>query len=334
MEHAPLTGTGQGRGISVVDSLHVYCLWTTRLTATSDGGATWAVREVPTQGQLLDVDFVTPLLGWVVGFDGEILKTTDGGVTWVHQRASTYRDLNGVCFVDSQEGWAAGANGVVIRTTNGGQTWAKVSVGASAKDWFSAVPFLDGRRGWIVGCTDSYEALILKTADGGKTWTREASASHQVIYDVSFSPDGSFGVAVGELVDKGRARAHQEGIRATRSARAVAYAWREDTRAPRTAARTVTAQRNRRVKLRYRVADAAPTCGRANVQVRVYRGSQVAKNKLVKKSPLLKRRLVNRWLTWSFVCKLPPGRYTVAVDARDLAGNKAKRRTTARLTVR
>src|SRR5207244_1750400 len=83
--------------------------------------------------ELTDVSFIDPLHGWVVGDRGAIWHTHDGGVHWQPQESSVDCRLNAVQFIDAQTGWAAG--GVIE-------------------------PFTHISRG-----------VLLRTHDGGQTWT-------------------------------------------------------------------------------------------------------------------------------------------------------------------
>ncbi len=91
---------------------------------------------------------------------------------------------------------------------------------------------------------------------------------------------------------------------------------RIDTVKPRTRAlNTARAHRYEFTNLRYRIADSAPTCGRASVTIRIRRGSRVVRTLRLGVKP------VNRTLSARIQATLPPGRYRYYVYARDLAGN-------------
>ena len=58
------------------------------------------------------------------------------------------------------------------------------------------VYFADVNKGWIVGYSYNDRGLILKTIDGGLTWTRQASKSSAYINAVSFC-SANTGIVVG-----------------------------------------------------------------------------------------------------------------------------------------
>lgn len=82
--------------------------------------------------------------------------------------------LHAVQFVGSRSGWAVGDHGVVWRTEDGGQTWSLQKTPTDAS--LHGVCFLTNQMGWVVGSgTQPFTGLgygvILKTVDGGRTWT-------------------------------------------------------------------------------------------------------------------------------------------------------------------
>jgi len=125
----------------------------------------------PTLKDLLDVSFVSETRGWVVGKKSLIMHTNDGGENWEIQNSDVDDNINGVHFVNENEGWAV-SWAYIYHTTDGGEVWDR----QFAPYWIcdlTDVFFLNHDLGWIVG---SY-GLILKTEDGGETWTKISGGS-------------------------------------------------------------------------------------------------------------------------------------------------------------
>jgi hypothetical protein len=83
-------------------------------------------------------------------------------------------------------------------------------------------------------------------------------------------------------------------------------------------------KRGKAVALRYRITDVSPTVA---VTIRITKGARLVK------SAALKARRTGVSLVWSFTCKLPAGKYTWKVYARDLAGNTQAKPAARTLTV-
>jgi hypothetical protein len=69
-------------GIAMPDLYHVYtCGWSAMIVATNDG-VNWEVQDVPAEyagTHLTAVSFTSPTTGYIVGWNGTILKTVNGG---------------------------------------------------------------------------------------------------------------------------------------------------------------------------------------------------------------------------------------------------------------
>ena len=133
---------------------------------SDDGGATWMiVDEQPSA--LAGVYFVDRAHGWTVGGGGLVRHSADGGASWISQRnPSRVEDLRAVAFVSPAVGVAVGARVRAI------------------------LPMLDAAP------------YVLRTTDGGETWTpvvlpaSAAARSPSVLTGVCLSADGR-GFALG-----------------------------------------------------------------------------------------------------------------------------------------
>jgi len=94
---------------------------------------TWESVESPTNQFLTSVYFVDSLYGWAVGDSGTIIHSNDGGINWVFQNSNTVYKIVDVFFLNRELGWASSWN-----TSN--------------------IPF---------------GTFLLKTTDGGQSWTSE-----------------------------------------------------------------------------------------------------------------------------------------------------------------
>jgi photosystem II stability/assembly factor-like uncharacterized protein len=80
---------------------------------TVDGGARWTAQDSGVNDFLLDVHFITPERGWVVGHDrelgrGVVMGSDDGGATWVVELEVPGEELYALDALPSGEAWAVG----------------------------------------------------------------------------------------------------------------------------------------------------------------------------------------------------------------------------------
>jgi len=155
------------------------------LYVSHDGGATWYQQSLtlPPGVPSAQLSFVSPTFFSatdgilpVIFSDGDtgrgiatdIYVTHDEGTTW---KSTTPLPFAAVAtdFVDRQHGWAT--DGMILyRTSAGGQQWTKLSPGASFKQ-VTSLDFVSSMLGWAIDGQGKNSALLLKTTDGGQTWT-------------------------------------------------------------------------------------------------------------------------------------------------------------------
>ena len=149
----------------------------------------WYPQNSGTTQHLNKVQFIDANTGWAVGDSGTIIYTTNAGATWLSKTTSTNANLYDVKFINSNVGWVIGDNGneagpptesVILKTTNGGLYW--INQMNDSTTWLRAGSFLDENIGWVI-CFES----ILKTTDGGDSWTICASQiSGDFLRDIFF----------------------------------------------------------------------------------------------------------------------------------------------------
>ena len=98
------------------------------LLASNNGGSNWRVINLPSQGIVETVDFVSPTVGFiVVGTNwtgaGQLYVTSDGGRHWTLRGVPARVTAMG--FATASDGWIYAENGIVYHTTDGGQHWTQ-----------------------------------------------------------------------------------------------------------------------------------------------------------------------------------------------------------------
>jgi len=177
------------------------------LRKTTDAGQTWQNLQLPVQGQwdtayyVLDINFVTQNIGYVVGFfqlECKIWKTTDGGNSWVTQGTGGANYLKKTYFIDENNGFAYGGPtySEVIKTTNGGASWQSVS----QESYIAySMCFINATTG-VYGCADG---RVYRTVDGGNTWNFALCPSSLDITSIHFiNATTGFGFGSGSVYIK------------------------------------------------------------------------------------------------------------------------------------
>lgn len=151
------------------------------LMHSADGGSMWTTAT--TAGTFVKgVSFADADHGWTSGSNSSIRHTADGGQTWDVQTAPGSPVAYGrVRSVDASHAWipVLGMNDRVLRTIDGGENW-ELSALPSASASIRGVSFSDVSNGWAVG--DS--GVIVRSTNGGETWTSQSSATSATIRDV------------------------------------------------------------------------------------------------------------------------------------------------------
>ena len=153
-------------------------------TTTTAGGCAPVGRFGP---YVLDLHFLDAATGWAAG-TSTIRRTRDGGATWA--AGCMPEDFRGgVMALDfrSERGWAVGepdpqqglGGRSILRTTDGGDHWVRAKLPPEIGG-LSDIAFLDDDHGLAVGRVPYVEgqhghqtgdgAVILRSADGGRTW--------------------------------------------------------------------------------------------------------------------------------------------------------------------
>ena len=175
-----------------------YAVGTSTVLKTVDGGDHWTGQSAGFNIQTSY--FLNGSRGWAVSASNAIYRTTNGGQHWDSLFKASF-PLRSIAFVDANRGWAIQDPIDTLRilaTSNGGMTWSVVFTKpnplsnlsnpsyaflSSVKTLFTSLDtgsvlaaYYDYNNtvinnGWI----DS--GSVLKTVDGGQTWTESPQAS-------------------------------------------------------------------------------------------------------------------------------------------------------------
>jgi photosystem II stability/assembly factor-like uncharacterized protein len=160
---------------------------------STDGGKTWTNTKENAGGTGCLVAAADAKTGWA-GSVNNFKATADGGATW--EKLTLPEGVTRVAAISLRtptDGYLVSMDGVLYITKDGGHTWTSQSLGLDKpdiKDFASgqfvnttpqaAVRFSDAAHGLVVlGLAGEKSMIALRTADGGKTWTKETLPGEQ-----------------------------------------------------------------------------------------------------------------------------------------------------------
>lgn len=145
---------------------------------TTDGGSTWTTLQGPSGYTWRTMAFFTPTTGIALS-PQTFLRTTDGGTTWSevpHPFIDSWSTIN-ISILNETSAFACFSEDRFMKTMDGGATWTATSTGFGM-DW-KAVHFFDTNNGIMAGVGSFYvtdhwvtEHVLVKTTDGGNTWSK------------------------------------------------------------------------------------------------------------------------------------------------------------------
>lgn len=145
---------------------------------STDGGDSWTSVLSPSTTTTFDVAFASAQVAVAVGDGGTIWRSADAGATWSDVSIGGGRLFRAVHFTSATHGVAVSSGGIVY-TDDAGLTWHAAATGGAPM--VQAVAFGSPLVGVAVGDGIApggfgfANGAIMRTTDGGLTWTAIAS---------------------------------------------------------------------------------------------------------------------------------------------------------------
>ncbi len=154
--------------------LHILAL----VIAPASVAAQWAPQASGTTAEIRGLVATAPNVVWASGTRGQVLRTSDGGTTWTVDTvagAGTL-DLRSIA-VRGSRAWAASAGpaetgAAKIFYTSRGSPWSMQFAARDSGVFIDAIAFWDDAHGIALSDPVGGKLYLLRTDDGGATWTR------------------------------------------------------------------------------------------------------------------------------------------------------------------
>lgn len=177
------------------------------LFKTTNGGANWTQvgSNMQASDEVMLFSFVSATTGYFLTINDKpakfnISKTIDGGLNWVPQYkdsvshgVDTMTNCGNIKFIDANNGWAIGPNSRMVRTINGGASWTPVtsSYTNNLNAYQKSLFMYDATHVWVsADLPNAYGSpvshIVMHTADGGSTWTKDANAFDYSVFSIFF----------------------------------------------------------------------------------------------------------------------------------------------------
>ncbi len=130
-----------------------------------------------------------------------LFYSDDSATTWNFVIDTIHSWVKDIHFPTADTGYAVGYNGLILKSVNAGLNWSAIIVPGNAGGRnYNGVHFVNGRTGIIVGGNQANDSVqtILRTTDGGQSWSVITDALGSWLLDVEFV-NSNVGYTVGEM---------------------------------------------------------------------------------------------------------------------------------------
>ena len=184
---------------------------------TSNGGTIWTNKIIPYLN-FKSLHFINAFTGFVIGGragtldTGRIYKTTNAGTGAGNTVYSSYADnsvlvfgiFKAISFMNTNTGWVSATNSLnnttLLKTTNMGVNW-NVTGSTIQGVFINDIKFINEQTGFACGGgAAGNRAKVLKTTNGGNSWTEQTYMNSNMFNSMSWVPYFStyWGYMVGE----------------------------------------------------------------------------------------------------------------------------------------
>ena len=119
---------------------------------------------------------------------------------WTETLTPAFHHLYAIEVVNNDLVFAGGYGGPLIRSTDGGEQWEEISIPNVST--ISSIHFFDTTNGWMVASSSDFgvKDYLLKTTDGGDTWTTMSNSAEYSTMDWLTDQIGHVGTWAGTIL--------------------------------------------------------------------------------------------------------------------------------------
>lgn len=149
----------------------------------------WEWQHPKPQGHYLtEIFFLDIETGWAAGAFGTMMKTDDGGQNWILQDVPTEAWILEVFFLDKDHGWAFTDGSEVFYTEDEGENWTNLY---NTDFYWADVHYFNADTGIVAGGVPNGAGQILRTEDGGLSWSPMVTFPNEILLSLSFLNDST-----------------------------------------------------------------------------------------------------------------------------------------------
>ncbi|MBS1519134.1 MAG: hypothetical protein JSS91_13695 [Bacteroidetes bacterium] len=140
------------------------------------GPYSWSDQPSGTLNDLYTVSAVSFKIAWAAGVGPTVIKTLDGGLTWTSALGTgIIGDVYNIFGVSDEIAFCATtpSSSNIYKTTNGGTTWTAVFTQPGG--FINCIRMISPLVGYAVGDPVGGKWTVLRTLDGGNSWSRMAT---------------------------------------------------------------------------------------------------------------------------------------------------------------
>jgi photosystem II stability/assembly factor-like uncharacterized protein len=137
----------------------------------------WTVQTSGVTTRLRGVSAVSDNVAWASGANGTIVRTQDGGRSWQRLDVpdATALDFRDIDAIDDRTAYVlsigTGDASRIYKTFDAGARWTLQFTNRDPEAFFDGMAFWDAERGVAVSDSVNGHFVIIRTDNGGRTWT-------------------------------------------------------------------------------------------------------------------------------------------------------------------